>query len=79
MEAGKDSAAAVPAQASAPRRGQREVPLKYLVPLAYAPVLPIIRIALRKHPRARAVVFGTALTAALGHGIYLLAFDSSVQ
>ncbi|CAM6126363.1 unnamed protein product [Calypogeia fissa] len=54
------------------RRGPRKPPFKFLVPLVYAPVLPLIRIGLRRQPVLRDRVFTVVLAAALLHGGYLV-------
>ena len=48
---------------------------KYLVPLIYAPLLPLIRIGFQKHSHIRPYAFGIALAAAVTHGAYLILFD----
>ena len=35
-----------------------KVQFKYIVPLVYAPILPLVRIAFRKQPRVRNIAFG---------------------
>ncbi|KAG7030405.1 hypothetical protein SDJN02_08752 [Cucurbita argyrosperma subsp. argyrosperma] len=40
---------------------KRSAPIKFLVPLIYAPVLPLIRIALRKNPVMRDRLFTAVL------------------
>eukprot|EP00052_Salpingoeca_macrocollata_P033729 m.328440 g.328440 ORF g.328440 m.328440 type:complete len:70 (-) comp54963_c0_seq1:62-271(-) len=57
------------------RPPRREVKFKYIVPLIYAPLLPTIRIAFRKQPRVRSVLWWGGLSAAFAHGAYLLLFD----
>ncbi|GAQ81726.1 hypothetical protein KFL_000890150 [Klebsormidium nitens] len=54
------------------QRQPRQVPYKYLVPLVYAPILPLIRIGLAKQPKLRTRVFGLAVGAALLHGAWLI-------
>ncbi|BBN11171.1 hypothetical protein MPTK1_5g09640 [Marchantia polymorpha subsp. ruderalis] len=51
----------------------RQAPFKFLVPLVYAPILPLIRIGLRKQPVLRDRAFTIVLGAALLHGGYLVA------
>ncbi|KAJ7286730.1 hypothetical protein O6H91_08G030600 [Diphasiastrum complanatum] len=53
-------------------RQPRKPPIKFLVPLIYAPLLPLIRIGLRTRPVLRDRVFATVLAAGLFHGIYLV-------
>ncbi|XP_019227719.1 PREDICTED: uncharacterized protein LOC109209008 [Nicotiana attenuata] len=45
---------------------------EYLVPLVYAPVLPLIRIALRHKPVLRDRLFYGVLAGAFAHGTYLV-------
>lgn len=45
---------------------------EYLVPLIYAPALPLIRIALRHKPVLRDRLFYGVLAGAFAHGTYLL-------
>ncbi|CAK9223476.1 unnamed protein product [Sphagnum troendelagicum] len=54
------------------RREPRKPPFKFLVPLIYAPVLPLIRIGFRTKPVLRDRLFGVVLVAALLHGGYLV-------
>ncbi|WCJ29702.1 hypothetical protein M5689_011319 [Euphorbia peplus] len=51
------------------RRGSQ---FKFLIPLIYAPVLPLIRIALRRNPVVRDRVFTAVLAGAFAHGFYLV-------
>ncbi|XP_022999556.1 uncharacterized protein LOC111493883 [Cucurbita maxima] len=51
---------------------KRSAPIKFLVPLVYAPVLPLIRIALRKNPVVRDRLFTAVLAGAFAHGFYLV-------
>ncbi|XP_023546130.1 uncharacterized protein LOC111805333 [Cucurbita pepo subsp. pepo] len=51
---------------------KRSAPIKFLVPLVYAPVLPLIRIALRKNPVMRDRLFTAVLAGAFAHGFYLV-------
>ncbi|BBH08454.1 hypothetical protein Prudu_020653, partial [Prunus dulcis] len=44
---------------------------KFLVPLIYAPVLPLIRLSLRKNPVVRDRLFTAVLVGAFAHGFYL--------
>ncbi|KAL2622441.1 hypothetical protein R1flu_002646 [Riccia fluitans] len=50
----------------------RKAPFKFLMPLVYAPILPLIRIGLRKQPVLRDRLFTVVLGAALLHGGYLV-------
>ncbi|KAG0563007.1 hypothetical protein M758_9G187000 [Ceratodon purpureus] len=54
------------------RREPKKPPFKFLVPLLYAPVLPLIRIGLRRQPVLRDRLFGVVLAAGLLHGGYLV-------
>ncbi|PQQ20243.1 uncharacterized protein Pyn_15889 [Prunus yedoensis var. nudiflora] len=45
---------------------------KFLVPLIYAPVLPLIRLSLRKNPVVRDRLFTAVLVGAFAHGFYLV-------
>ncbi|KAL3642905.1 hypothetical protein CASFOL_013720 [Castilleja foliolosa] len=54
------------------RRQNKNAPFKFLLPLIYAPVLPLIRISLRRKPVLRDRVFTAVLAGAMVHGIYLL-------
>ncbi|KAL6274767.1 hypothetical protein ACE6H2_025459 [Prunus campanulata] len=45
---------------------------KFLVPLIYAPVLPLIRLSLRKNPVVRDRLFTAVLAGAFAHGFYLV-------
>ena len=49
-----------------------------LAPLAYAPLLPLIRIGLRKNPPLRDAVFGSCVLLALAHAGYIMAQDSTL-
>lgn len=54
------------------RRQKKGPPLKFLVPLVYAPILPLIRISLRKNPVLRDRLFTVVLAGAFAHGFYLV-------
>lgn len=57
------------------RRRQQErkgAPIKFLIPLIYAPALPLIRIALRHKPVIRDRLFYGVLAGAFAHGAYLI-------
>ncbi|PKI66717.1 uncharacterized protein LOC116201977 [Punica granatum] len=54
------------------RKQNRGPPFKYLVPLVYAPVLPLIRIGLRKNPVVRDRLFTLVLAGAFAHGFFLV-------
>ncbi|XP_012078715.1 uncharacterized protein LOC105639312 isoform X2 [Jatropha curcas] len=45
---------------------------KFLVPLVYAPILPLIRISLRRNPVLRDRLFTAVLAGAFAHGCYLV-------
>uniref|UniRef100_A0A0E0KZ45 Uncharacterized protein n=1 Tax=Oryza punctata TaxID=4537 RepID=A0A0E0KZ45_ORYPU len=51
---------------------QRKPPLLMLLPLIYAPVLPLIRIGLRHNPVWRDRLFYGVLAGAFAHGTYLI-------
>lgn len=51
---------------------KQSAPFKFLVPLVYAPALPLIRIALRKNPVVRDRLFTAVLAGAFAHGFYLV-------
>ena len=51
---------------------------KLLVPLLYAPMLPLIRIALRHNPDLRVKAYGAAILGGLAHAGYVMGQDSSV-
>ncbi|KAA8535044.1 hypothetical protein F0562_030047 [Nyssa sinensis] len=54
------------------RRQNRGIPFKYMLPLIYAPVLPLIRIQLRRNPVLRDRLFAAVLAGAFAHGFYLV-------
>ncbi|XP_010249978.1 PREDICTED: uncharacterized protein LOC104592348 [Nelumbo nucifera] len=47
-------------------------PFKFLVPLLYAPVLPLIRLGLRRNPVLRDRLFTVVLAGGFLHGFYLV-------
>ena len=49
-----------------------------MVPLLYAPLLPLVRLGLRRNPPLRNAAFATCLAVALGHAGYIMFADSSV-
>ncbi|VFQ77219.1 unnamed protein product [Cuscuta campestris] len=53
-------------------RTQRKPPFMMLLPLVYAPVLPLIRISLRHNPVVRDRLFYGVLAGAFAHGLYLI-------
>lgn len=61
-----------PEAAAAIRRKKNGPPIKFLVPLVYAPVLPLIRLTLRKNPVVRDRLFTAVLVGAFAHGFYLV-------
>ncbi|EGD76982.1 hypothetical protein PTSG_07325 [Salpingoeca rosetta] len=65
--------------ASGQVRRRRSVPFKFLVPLVYAPALPLVRIAFKKQPVLRQRLFFGLIGAAIMHGTYLLMFDLSLD
>ncbi|KAF5187121.1 Sh3 and fch domain-containing protein [Thalictrum thalictroides] len=54
------------------RPPKRNPPYVYLIPLIYAPALPLIRIAFRKNPVVRDRLFTGVLAGGLFHGFYLI-------
>ncbi len=61
------------AKMSQPQKKQFQ--FKYMFPLLYAPILPLIRISLRKRPVLRDRMFGLGVLTAFLHGGYILLFD----
>ncbi|PSS13821.1 Protein sickie like [Actinidia chinensis var. chinensis] len=59
-------------QQAAIRKQKRGSPIKFMVPLIYAPVLPLIRIQLRHSPVLRDRLFAAVLAGAFAHGFYLV-------
>ncbi|XP_071737234.1 uncharacterized protein [Rutidosis leptorrhynchoides] len=59
-------------------RQTKGAPFKFLVPLIYAPVLPLIRLTLRHKPVLRDRLFTAVLVGAFAHGSYLVSdlYDS---
>lgn len=53
-------------------RKKKGAPIKFLVPLIYAPALPLIRLTLRHQPVLRDRLFGLVLAGAFAHGFYLV-------
>ncbi|KAI3447167.1 hypothetical protein Pfo_003832 [Paulownia fortunei] len=53
------------------RRQNKGPPFKFLVPLIYAPALPLIRLSLRHRPVLRDRLFTAVLAGAFAHGFYL--------
>jgi len=49
-----------------------------MVPLLYAPALPLVRIVLRNHPVIRDRVFLGGILTALAHAGWVMSSDSSV-
>ena len=62
------------------RQGQRRAPRwDILLPLLYAPALPLVRHVLRKRPRhQRDLAFGAGVLVALAHAGYIMAGDSTM-
>ncbi|KAG8376181.1 hypothetical protein BUALT_Bualt09G0036500 [Buddleja alternifolia] len=54
------------------RRRNKGRQLKFLIPLIYAPVLPLIRLSLRHRPVLRDRLFTAVLAGAFAHGMYLV-------
>ncbi|XP_024023106.1 uncharacterized protein LOC112092095 [Morus notabilis] len=59
-------------QEAATRKQNKGPPYKFLAPLVYAPVLPLIRLSLRKNPVLRDRLFTAVLAGAFAHGFYLV-------
>ncbi|KAK1437521.1 hypothetical protein QVD17_03314 [Tagetes erecta] len=59
-------------------RQSKGAPFKFLIPLVYAPVLPLIRLTLRHKPVLRDRLFTGVLLGAVAHGAYLVSdlYDS---
>nr|GLL20538.1 uncharacterized protein LOC109186828 [Ipomoea trifida] len=53
-------------------RTRKQPPFMMLLPLVYAPVLPLIRISLRHNPVVRDRLFYGVLAGAFAHGLYLM-------
>ncbi|RZC10402.1 hypothetical protein D0Y65_010935 [Glycine soja] len=58
------------------RRRNNGPPIKFLLPLIYAPVLPLIRLSLRHKPVLRDRLFTAVLAGAFAHGFYLVNFSN---
>ncbi|XP_058760660.1 uncharacterized protein LOC131634009 [Vicia villosa] len=54
------------------RKKNNGAPIKFLLPLIYAPVLPLIRLSLRSKPVLRDRLFTAVLVGAFVHGGYLV-------
>ncbi|XP_022639486.1 uncharacterized protein LOC106768488 isoform X2 [Vigna radiata var. radiata] len=54
------------------RRKNNGPPIKFLIPLIYAPVLPLIRLTLRHKPVLRDRLFTAVLAGGFAHGFYLM-------
>nr|CAB3460390.1 unnamed protein product [Digitaria exilis] len=61
-----------PAAGRRPPQRERKPPYMLLLPLVYAPVLPLIRIGLRQNPVLRDRLFYGVLAGAFAHGAYLM-------
>ncbi|KAG0517189.1 hypothetical protein BDA96_09G066900 [Sorghum bicolor] len=61
-----------PAAVRRPPQRERKPPYMLLLPLIYAPVLPLIRIGLRHNPVVRDRLFYGVLAGAFAHGAYLI-------
>ena len=59
-------------------KARQESQRRMMVPLLYAPLLPLIRLGLRQNPPLRDAVFGAAVGTALLHAGYIMFGDSSV-
>eukprot|EP00793_Prasinoderma_coloniale_P001317 PRCOL_00005092-RA len=49
-----------------------------MLPLLYAPALPLIRQALRKYPKQRDLAFGAGVLTALAHAGYIMSSDTTM-
>ncbi len=63
------------AEFNARRRASQQ---RMMVPLLYAPLLPLIRLGLRNNPPLRDAAFGAAVLAALAHAGYIMSTDSTM-
>ncbi|KAK7347467.1 hypothetical protein VNO80_21997 [Phaseolus coccineus] len=54
------------------RRKNNGPPIKFLIPLIYAPALPLIRLTLRHKPVLRDRLFTAVLAGGFAHGFYLM-------
>ncbi|XP_022897486.1 uncharacterized protein LOC111411158 [Olea europaea var. sylvestris] len=61
-----------PSKQNVVRKQNKGAPIKFLVPLIYAPVLPLIRLTLRHRPVLRDRLFTGVLAGAFAHGLYLV-------
>ncbi|KAM5585112.1 hypothetical protein ABKV19_004489 [Rosa sericea] len=59
-------------EAVAIRKRNKSDQIKFLIPLIYAPVLPLIRLTMRKNPVVRDCLFTAVLVGAFAHGSYLV-------
>ncbi|XP_020251107.1 uncharacterized protein LOC109828547 [Asparagus officinalis] len=67
-------------EAALRRQQQRKgAPVKFLIPLIYAPALPLIRIVLRRNPVVRDRLFYGVLAGAFAHGAYLISDQYDVE
>lgn len=61
-----------PSKPDVPYTRQRGPQFKYLFPLIYAPVLPLIRLGLRRNPVLRDRLFTAVLAGGFIHGFVLV-------
>ncbi|KAH6783422.1 SH3/FCH domain protein [Perilla frutescens var. hirtella] len=54
------------------QRQKKGATIKFLIPLIYAHVLPLVRLTLQHKPVLRDRVFGAVLVGAFTHGFYLV-------
>ncbi|KAL0700858.1 hypothetical protein Bca4012_056980 [Brassica carinata] len=66
------SSSSDPSRTGGMERKKKGAPIKFLVPLIYAPALPLIRLSLRHQPVLRDRLFGLVLAGAFAHGFYLV-------
>ncbi|KAM5580234.1 hypothetical protein ABKV19_009797 [Rosa sericea] len=59
-------------EAIAIRKRNKSDQIKFLIPLIYDPVLPLIRLTLRKNPVVRDRLFTAVLVGAFADGFYLV-------
>lgn len=52
---------------------------KFMVPLFYAPLLPLIRVSFRHRPKLRDKLFAAGIACGLIHAGYVMVNDSSVM
>ncbi|KAG2322225.1 hypothetical protein Bca52824_015438 [Brassica carinata] len=73
------SSSSDPSRTGGMERKKKGAPIKFLVPLIYAPALPLIRLSLRHQPVLRDRLFGLVLAGAFAHGFYLCCFEMCLE